>query len=1312
MTLEYRILGPLEVVRSGESLRLERPRGRTLLTLLLLSANRVVSSELLVEDLWAGDPPPSAAATLRVYVSRLRRAMGGDAATLVTEPRGYQLRVGDDAVDANLFEALLTQGRERAATGDHTEAAQTLRRALGLWRGPALVDMADVPSVRGEAVRLEEARLAAMEERIEADLACGRHGEVISELEALSQAHPTRERLWGLWMMALYRAGRQAEALRAYQELRRRLAEDLGIEPGADLSGLEAAILRHAPELEAPSPPLADPPSAPPEGERKQVTVLSVEIVGSTDLSVDPEEWAELLGRFLAILREGAGRFEGSVDTFAGNEARLVFGAPVSYEDHARRACASALQLRQEMARLGDEVNSLRGFSLGVRMGLDSGEVVIAPVGGGGQGASTTVGNPVGLAQRIGSVAGPGTVYLSAATGRLVAGYFELRDLGPMPVDGLFEAVSVFELVGSGQLRTPLEVAAAKGFSRFVGRDREMAVLDGAMAQARRRTGQVVGVVSEPGLGKSRLAHEFADCCRAHGAEVFRAHGLAHARSVPFLAVLELMRGEFGVGEDDNAATARAKVARVVCDLDPSVEEVLPLLYDFLGVADPDQPAPAIDPEARQRRIFGALARLRRARSVRGPALILIEDLHWLDRGSEEFVEHLVASVPGTRDLLLTTSRPEYRAPWAHRAHYGQLPLHPLADEASDQLLVDLLGRHRSLERLAARIRERTGGNPFFIEEVVQGLVEERTLQGRRGAYELAEAITDVKIPASVQAVLGARIDRLSGREKTLLQTAAVAGRRFSRRLLGSVAGLTDTDVDAALRTLMETELIYEAVAYPEEEYTFKHALVEEVAYGSQLTKRRVRTHAALARALTEADPDRLDERASLIAHHYELGGNRLEAARWNARAASWAGLRNPAVAARHWRRVRALTDQVEPTAETAELGINARMNLLSCIWRLGAAVEEGPQRCEDEAATMFNEAESFADANAQPAIKVFALGLYGLVGTMGVAVKEGYRLNVRGVRVADESGDPVLRLVARMPLGWTLFTLGRVHEAAATAAAMVSIIGEDRAFARDLVVTSPYAYCRMALALYQGYLDRLDESMAATDRSIEAAVEERDSESEAWAHRHWAVFADLAGADPDASAAHAQAGLEWVEQAGGVWSRMFLREGAATSHCQRRQWRQAIEAVDEALAMARHRRLGLAESSVLLAIRARAQIGYGDLGGARSSAEEAITVAVACGTRFYEAQARHQLARAILADPSPGEDKAARSELDHALSIVDELGIRVYAPHLHLDQAHLARVIGDETGHARELREAHRLFLDVGAHGRAEEVASLIQSG
>jgi adenylate cyclase len=1048
------------------------------------------------------------------------------------------------------------------------------------------------------------------------------------------------------------------------------------------------------------------------EGERKQVTVFFADVVRSMELSagMDPEEWGELMERFFAILRMGINRYDGRIDKFTGDGVMALFGAPVAYEDHARRACAAALDLRDDLARFCADLAREQGIRFAVRMGLNSGEVVAGAVGEDITIEYTAVGNTVGLAQRMESLAEPGTVYVTAATAALVEGYFEVRSLGAMTVKGLGEPVPVFELAGHGGARTPLDVAAARGFSRFVGREREMAILEAAFADAVKGDGRVIGVVGEPGVGKSRLCHEFAQRRRADGFEVFVAHGLAHARTVPFAPVLEVLRSQFGIEERDEAVTVRAKVSGTVGDLDPAMEEGLPLLFDLLGAADPDRPAPTMDADARQRQIFAMLSRLSQARSAAAPVVVLVEDLHWIDQASEAFLQNLVDSVPGTRQLVVTTFRPEYRAPWAHRPYYRQVPLLPLRDAAQDELVVELLGDHPSLDGVAELVRQRTGGNPFFIEEVVHGLVEAGHLAGRRGAYELAGTIEEVRIPATVLALLAARIDRLAPPEKRLVQTAAVIGRQFSRQVVGQVCGMSEPDLTAALRTLTDAELVYQAAAHPDEEYTFKHALTEEVAYASQLVKQRARTHAAVARALAELDIDKLDERASLIAHHHEASGQLLEAVRWNARAAAWAGTTHQLEAARLWRRVERLSERVGEEPEAAELGFNARVALLGLHFRLGAASEDGTVPFEEQAAADFAQALGFAEAAGQPALVVAVRTLYTFVLVFAGAVEQGYEQIDPTVQIADDTGDLKLQVLARMPAPYTLYLLGRVREGVAVADELVRLTEETRETESGVVGASAYADCRQ-LRIYSGALfSRLDEALTALEPAIAFCVEKGELEIELFARRAYAVTADLAGTHSDRALAHARQALKLSEERAGATLQVVAREGVAVNHVHRAEWKAAIAAADDALDVCRSRRVPAPSAALLLATRARARIGLGDLEAARADASEAISVAVRCGTRYYEVVARLALARAILAEPCPTETALADAELDRAQAIVESLGLRALTPQIHRVRADVAAAVGDTAAAVAALRTAHQLFVEIGASGRAREAAATLQ--
>src|SRR5437667_5482032 len=401
------------------------------------------------------------------------------------------------------------------------------------------------------------------------------------------------------------------------------------------------------------------------EGERKQVTVLFADVKGSMDLAeqVDPEAWHAIMDRFFQLLADGVHRFEGTVNQFTGDGIMALFGAPIAHEDHGQRACWAALHLQHELRRYADDVRLEHGLGFSVRMGLNSGEVVVGKIGDDLRMDYTALGQSVGLAQRMEQMADPGKALLTGHTARLVSGYFQLRDLGETRIKGLSDPLHVFELEGVGRMRTRLDASHARGFSRFDGRQSEMAALEAALEQAIAGNAQVIGVVADAGTGKSRLCYEFAERCRAREIAVYEAHGVAHGKAVPLLPVLEFLRGYCGLTDHDPASAARDKIAGRMLLLDETLIEGLPLMFDFLGVSDPERPAPPLGPEARQRQLLDLTRRLARARSAREPALVLYEDLHWFDRASEEFIGNVVVEIaPGSRTLVLLNFRPEYHA--------------------------------------------------------------------------------------------------------------------------------------------------------------------------------------------------------------------------------------------------------------------------------------------------------------------------------------------------------------------------------------------------------------------------------------------------------------------------------------------------------------------------------------------------------------------------------------------------------------------------------------------------------------------------
>ncbi len=1030
------------------------------------------------------------------------------------------------------------------------------------------------------------------------------------------------------------------------------------------------------------------------EGERKQVTILFADVKGSLELAeqVDPEEWHRILNRFFEILSDGVHRFEGTVNQYTGDGIMALFGAPIAHEDHAQRACYAALYLKDQLRAYADELRLSQGLNFSVRMGLNSGEVVVGKIGDDLRMDYTAHGHVVGLAARMEQIAAADRAYLTQHTANLASGYFRFRSLGPLELKGVQEAIGVFELEGAESVRTRLDVARASGFTRFVGRVPEMKTLETALEQAEAGQGQVVGVVGEAGIGKSRLCYEFVERCRAKGLAVYEAHCPAYGKTVPFLPALELMRGYFGITEQDPDTEARKKIAGTLLLLDEAFRETLPLLFEFLGVPDPERPVPRMDPQARQRQLFAFVRRLIRAPTEGGPALILVDDLHWIDAGSDAFLAQLVEAVSGARTLLLVNFRPEYQAAWMQKSYYEQLPLLPLGPEAIAELLTDLLGRDPGLTGLGDLIRERTGGNPFFIEEAVQALAEAGILAGSKGAYKLVRPVEAIAIPATVQAVLAARIDRLAEREKHLLQTAAVIGKEFAEPVLKQVADLPELDLAEALRVLAGTEFIHEASLYPELEYAFRHPLTQEVAYRSQLGDRRARVHAAVARAIAEHYPEKLDERAALIAHHWESAGEGLEAARWHQRAAEWAGFRDPAEALRHWRQVRSLLEEIPESPETTGLGVMARIQILNFGWRLGIA--------EAESTRVFTEGKALAERSGNPHASSLVKQLYASVKDSEGEAEEGLRLRKEALGLAKQAGDPGLELATETGIVFSLWQTGRLREALALADKVLARAAENPRLGAEIYGFSPYVMTFHFRVNVLTYLGRLREALGDRDRAIQLAREHGETEILGWAHGNYATLAHFTG-DPRGVLDHARSALEVAEKIGSPLSRTFAHWALGVAHMLAEEWREARVMLEASLDIARQTGAGLFSRGPVLALLAETYLSLGEESLARKAAEEAVTV-----SSLRSGEPLLAKARVLLRTDGGKSGDAIEAVLTEAMRLVEETGMRAYEPFIHEERAALARLLGDEATRERELREAHRLFTEMGATGHAARLA------
>jgi len=606
------------------------------------------------------------------------------------------------------------------------------------------------------------------------------------------------------------------------------------------------------------------------EGERKHVTVLFADLKGSMELLADrdPEEARRLLDPVLERMMEAVHHYEGTVNQVMGDGIMALFGAPVAHEDHAVRACYAALRMQRSINLYAEELQRRGGTPVLIRVGLNSGEVVVRAIGSDLHMDYTAVGQTTHLAARMEQMAKPGSVLVTGGTLKLAEGYVRVRPLGPVTVKGLDNPIEVYELTGVGPTRSRFQASAGRGLTRFVGREREMQQLAQAIEHAGAGHGQAVAIVGEAGVGKSRIVWEFTRSHRTQGWLVLESGSVSYGRTTPYLPVIGLLKAYLRIEERDDQREIRERVAGKLLTLDRTLEPLLTPLLALLDVPVDDAAWGALDPPQRRQRIMEAVKRILLRESQVQPLLLLFEDLHWIDSESQALLDSLIESLPTARVLLLVNYRPEYQHAWGSKTYYTQLRIDPLPAESAEELLAALVGQDGTLEPLKRVLIERSAGNPFFIEESVQTLVETKVLAGDRGAYRMMKLPEAWQIPATAQAVLAARIDRLPTEHKRLLQAASVIGKDVPFTLLQAIAGVPENSLRQGLAHLQAAEFLYETGPYPDIEYTFKHALTHEVAYGSVLQERRRALHARIVEALEGLYPDRLAEQVERLAHH------------------------------------------------------------------------------------------------------------------------------------------------------------------------------------------------------------------------------------------------------------------------------------------------------------------------------------------------------------------------------------------------------------------------------------------------------------
>jgi len=631
-----------------------------------------------------------------------------------------------------------------------------------------------------------------------------------------------------------------------------------------------------------------------PNEERKTVTALFADIKGSMELmeELDPEKARALVDPALRLMIESANHYGGYIVQSTGDGIFALFGAPVAHEDHAHRALFAALRMQNEMRKYSARLREAGNPPLEIRIGVNTGEVVVRSIRTADAHTEyTPIGHSMNLAARMQTLAPTGSIAITEATQKLTAGYFEFKSLGPTRIKGVSEPVNVYEVVGLGGLRTRLQVSAERGLSRFVGRQQELEQLRRAFELAQGRRGQIVAVVAEAGVGKSRLFHEFK-LLSPNDTFVMEAFSFSHGHASPYLPVIGLLRDYFRIGDRDDERTQREKITGRVLALDRALEDALPFLFALLGIQDPAGPLDEMDSTVRRRRTREAIKSLIHRESLDHSLLLIFEDLHWVDAETQSLLDLLADSIGTAPILMMVNYRPEYEHHWSNKTYYTQLRLDPLGGQSAAEMLAELVGHADELQSVKDAIVARTEGNPFFMEEMVRALFDQGVLT-RNGMVKVAKPLASIQIPATVQGILAARIDQLAAADKELLQILAVIGKEFPLGLVRRVAQQAESELTRGLARLQLGEFIYERPAFPESEYTFKHALTQEVAYNSVLFERRRELHERAAAALEELFAGKLDEQVDALAHHYSRSGNAAKAVGFLRRAAEQARTRS-----------------------------------------------------------------------------------------------------------------------------------------------------------------------------------------------------------------------------------------------------------------------------------------------------------------------------------------------------------------------------------------------------------------------------------
>ena len=1047
-------------------------------------------------------------------------------------------------------------------------------------------------------------------------------------------------------------------------------------------------------------------PRAAMEAERKQVTILFADIRGSTSLieKLDPEEVRKHFDPVLRVMMDAVHRYGGTVNQVLGDGVMALFGAPLALQDHAVRACYAALAMQDEMRRVAAQASAANRGAIRIGIGINSGEVVVRSLTNDFNIDYSALGHTTHLAARLEEQAAAGTILISAETRREVEGFFEVKPLGALQVKGFSTAIDGFELTGATAARNRLQAAAARGLSRFVGRQLEIEFMQRVMEQTAGGRGQVLAVVGEAGMGKSRLLQHFLARGVATEWRVLEAPSGSYGKANLYFPVIELLRGYFALAEAADSGKVQSAVAEQVLRLNPTLGDAVPPILALLGALPQGQagePMPFaslpevaaavakyldMEPQERRRRTFDALTRLFLSESQKQPLLLVFEDLHWIDGETEEFLNVLVESVARGRIFLLVNYRPGFSHSWANRDYYTRLRLTPLPPTGSQELLDSLLGNDDGLASLKELLIKRTDGNPFFVEESVRSLAEAGVLVGSRGRYRMAVRVESIRIPNQVQTVLAERIDRLPRAEKQLLQTAAVIGITVPARLLRAVAGFSAAELRRLLDNLQAAEFLHESSLFPELEYKFGHALSNEVAYGALLNERRSELHAQIFHALENTADEKAHGDVETLAHHAFRGELWDKAVLYlgqtGAKALACCASRDAAAFLE--RGLQAL-EHLPEAPEKLATGIDLRLQLRNALFLLGDTPKLHRYLLEAESL-----AQTLGDHRRTGRVLNFLCSYAGIAGDPEAAIEYGKR-----VLALPRDDDNTATVVAHYYLGAAYNKMGNYLEAIEVLGRGMRQIGAESKHERFGTAAVLSVICRSHLVQCLAATGNFADGIFYGDESIHIAEEAAHPVSLIYAHCSLGVLYLLQGQLDKAIAALARS-LELCHTANVPVYLPFVASRLGAAYTASGRVTEGLNYLEQGVDnSANVGRVGfLALSMTWLA--------EGYLGAARFAdacvcAEKALDLSRAHKERGHEALALKLLGdiacQRACSNKSSHDRGASEKFYRQAVALADSLGMAPLRAHCHGALGELYAAAGAPEQARRELAAALELY-------------------